>query len=228
MNLLVGVCVYNRLHNIERWLRAWDKSNKHDAKLIVVHNYDGPAPPPEMKQAILEGGPDFYIQRPNIGADVGATQDVVKGLHPTGYTDWDVLAWFVDDFLPMQKDFLAPFLHRIVQPSVGLVGACYEPQNDSNKHGHFRTVGYAIRREVAKKLIWPANPITTRQQCYEMEHGRDNMTVQVERLGYAALPAIGNEFPLPGYSHWPNNDFMWDCSLLAHLKRDSEFEEEFK
>lgn len=229
MKLLVGVVVYQRVHTIRKWLQAWAKADKFGAKLAVFHNYDGSSPNHEQARTIVEGDPDFYIPRRNVGCDLGTLQDTIRGLYPEDFKDWDAVAWFSDDFLPMKKDFLRPFVEKIQQVGIGMVGACYEPANASNKNYHFRTVAYALPRGVCDRLVFPADPMINRPHCFDMEHGDNNLTFQVERMGYRAVPAIGNPYPEPGYSHWPNNsEWMWDCDLLSHLNLWDKFEEEFK
>ena len=224
MSLLVGVVVYNRFDNIRKWAHAWRNAIKPEgARMAVFHNYDGFGPP---KLTLYEGYDGYYIPRHNVGCDLGALQDVIKGSYCPG---WDQLAWFVDDFVPMKRDFLLTMAERLSSPNVGLVGACFEPANESNKHRHFRTVGFMSKREVLERLVFPADPMKTRQDAFEMEHGPNNMTIQIENMGFETVPAIGNKFPEPGYSHWPNNsEWMWDCSMLAHLDLWPVFEREFK
>lgn len=227
MKVLICVVVYNRIHTIQNWLAAWKQCEKYSAQLAVFHNHDGESPPAEQREIILAGNPDFYISRPNIGADLGVFQDVIKGKFLNDY-NWDALGWFVDDYIPMCKDFLAPMLQRIQPITVGMVGACYEPANECNRYGHFRTVGFMGKQEVFQKLQFPADPMIERSHAFEMEHGCNNMTAQIEKMGYEVLPVIGNKFPEPGYSHWPNNShWMWDCSLLSHMNLWPIFNKEF-
>jgi hypothetical protein len=228
MKVITAVIVYDRKETIAKWLRAWNNAYHYGSELWVIHNHQGDHPPEDQKENILQYHPDVYVTRQNTGRDIGALQDTILGRLSTN-TDWDVLCWFTDDFLPMQKDFLHPFIHKMQEdPQVGLVAACYEPQNESNKHGHVRTVGFSIRREVAQRLKWPADRIIASHECYEFEHGDNNMTAQVEQMGYKVVMAGGNVYPLPGYDHWPNRShFMWDCSLLAHYNLWEKYEEQF-
>lgn len=223
MQILVGVVVYQRIDTIQKWLQAWNKSDKFGSKLAVFHNYDSTIDE-KQKKVILDGNPDYYIQRKNIGCDLGALQDVINGVYEL---DWDVIIWFCDDIIPMKKDFLRPFIEKITHAD--LVGACYEPANETNKNHHFRTVAFALRKDICKLLKFPANPMINRPHCFEMEHGSNNMTIQIEKMAGRAIPAIGNPYPEPGYSHWPNNsDWLWDCHLLRHFNLWNKFEDEFR
>jgi len=203
MKNLVCVIVYNRMPNIHRWLHAWKTADHCNAEIAVIHNCEEPD---------NLSGPDYYIPRKNVGRDIGAFQDLVRGR--LIQSDWENLFWFTDDMIPMQKGFLKLFNQRFEDPTVGLVGACYEPSHSFATH--FRTVAFGIRRSVAEQLIFPEDPMMDIKNNYTFESGPDNMTIQVERMGYKAIPVIGNPYPQPGYSHWPNNGhFMWDSGHPA-------------
>ena len=223
MKILVCVCVYDRIYNIEKWLKAWQKSYKFNAKFAICHNLKD-----DFLSDDLISKVDYYVSRINIGYDIGFFQDIISKKYLKD-VDWDVLIWFTDDFMPMKKYFLKPFVEKISKDDVGLVGACFEPSNQNNKNYHFRTNAFGIKRNTAEKLKFPADPILSRQQSFEFEHGNNNMTIQIENMGFNCIPAIGNPYPKEGYSHWPNNDFMIDS---GHVSTNSnwqiKFEEEFK
>jgi hypothetical protein len=218
MNVLVGVIVYNRTYTINQWLRAWNNADKRGARLIVVHNYDGDAPSELATTNITKHSPDIYYARPNVGQDIGALYDVI---HARKYDPWDVLCWFVDDNLPMQQDFLAPFLTPLEKdPRIGLVG------NYWVRNGfwpglcvpdHFRTTAFSIRRKAALQLRFPS-PINDKDDCYHFEWAGDavNMTNQVRRMGYSVVPTCGN------FRHaWTDcNNYVWDVESLGPRAKD--------
>ena len=221
MNVIVGVCVYDRIVNIQRWIKAWEKSDKFDAKLVICHNLKD-----NFLSEELIAKCDYYIPRNNTGFDLGFFKDIVNKKYLDNI-NWDVLVWFTDDFIPMKKDFLKPFLEKISNNDVGLVGACFEPSNQNNLYHHFRTNGFAIKKNTADKLKFPKQ-ILNRKDCFDLEHGSNNITIQIENIGLKCVPAIGNVYPKEGYSHWPNNNFMVDTGHpITNFDWQSKFEEEF-
>lgn len=233
MNVLVGVIVYNRKYTINQWLRAWTNANKYGSKLLVVHNHDGAAPDAAERENIVKWKPDYYLSRPNVGQDIGALQDIIKS---TAYDPWDVLCWFVDDNLPMRKDFLKPFIKPFERdPRIGLVGNYWVPNGfwEGYIPDHFRTTAFALRRDIAMYLRFP-NPLLTKKDCYHFEWAGDslNMTSQIRRMGYLAVPACGN-LKRP----WTDcNEYVWDTESLGPRCRDrrcrhdlwSVFEKQFR
>jgi hypothetical protein len=41
----IAMVVYNRYHNLQRWLHCWNLCNKHDFELVVIHNSDSGVQP---------------------------------------------------------------------------------------------------------------------------------------------------------------------------------------
>lgn len=177
-NLLV-IVVYNRPQNIKQWLHCWAQCEQ-DAQLVIIHNDNGDIYEP------VEGV--TFITRPNIGYDIGAFQDVCMGRLP-GFPEWDNLLWCTDDTLPMAKDFTRLFWNALKTSAVACM--CISPF----VRRHIRTTGFAIRKEVASKLWWPANPITTKEDCYQFEHRSETNTflAQIERAGLKAVQVASNE-----------------------------------
>ncbi len=208
---LVAVVVYDRFENVEAWLTAWQKTDRGKARLAVIHNSDasfGPHPP-----AWRSSGPDCYVPRANTGYDIGAFQDVAEGRFDSVLPAWEYLIWCTDDFIPLQPSFLTRFAERAIDPRVGLVAGRYGywPGDWSGKAAdqHCRTVGFLIRRDVARRLTFPASPVATRDQCHQFEHRDNHLMHQVRSLGYRVVSIDDTEGRLmwdrgndPGPDRW--------------------------
>lgn len=159
MNLLV-IVVYNRVENINRWLKVWQQC-KQSAHMVIIHT--GPD-----ALTIPEG--ITYIRRPNIGFDIGSLQDVCNERLAGFPNDWQKMLWCTDDTLPMQPDFLDVFFNKLT----GKVG-CVAMEISPYVRKHIRTTGFAIIKEVANKLTFPFDPIVTKEHCYQFEHRSGNI-----------------------------------------------------
>ena len=160
MNLLV-IVVYNRIENIKRWLTVWEQC-KQDAHMVIIHT--GP-------DAFTVPDGITYIRRQNIGFDIGSLQDVCME-RLTGFpNDWEKMLWSCDDTMPMTPDFLSLFFTHL-QGDVG----CFAMEISPYVRRHIRTTGFAITKDVANRLTFPADPITNKEQCYQFEH-RSNRTM---------------------------------------------------
>jgi len=226
---LVCVVTHNRKDIVSKWLRAWNNADKFGAKVAVLHAFDGEEPPKDEVDNILKWNPDFYIPFRNTALrDMQALKLVIKDL--AGLPDWRYLFWFTDDCMPMRRDFLEPFDRKIQLPNVGLVTLCYEPKRNNDNPGclipHIRTIGYALRREVADHIEFPmVGP--EKDRPYLFEHGRrgvfeDHILNQVLKAGFSCKIAhsetdVPKEVdPASGYVHWTEAlDCMWDCHLFA-------------
>ena len=184
MKVIVAVIAYDRFYNVVEWVRCWNLCAKQDAQLVIVHNYanDGDR---ESYQAFCAEAGVSYIPRTNIGFDIGAFQDVARN-RLEGFPDFDYLIWCTDDVLPMRKDFVYQYLQQKadvaamhLSPSVRL---------------HIRTTGFGITREALNKLQFPADPITTKAECYHFEHrgGRQTFLDQIKTLGLKAVQVTKN------------------------------------
>jgi hypothetical protein len=154
MNLLV-IVVYNRDHNIRRWLQVWEQC-RQSAHMVIINT--GP-----NALDIPEG--ITYIRRPNIGFDIGCFQDVCLERLKGFPNDWQKMLWCTDDTLPMQPDFLDVFFNKLTD-KVGCVAMEISPFVKK----HIRTTGFAITKEVASKLKFLVDPIVTKEDCYQFEH----------------------------------------------------------
>lgn len=227
---LVVVVTYNRKELISKWLRAWHNADKCGAKIAVLHSYDGDEPAQDEMENILNGKPDFYIPFKNsdlrdMQAFLLVTQDRAR------LPDWRYLFWFTDDCMPMRREFLRPFVEKIQIPTVGLVAQCYEPRPKEYSGDavlpHIRTIGYAIRREAADKLVFPTIGFE-KERPYLFEHGRkgfyeDHILNQVLKNGFKFKLAHSNTVVTrevdssSDYVHWTDVlDWMWDCHLFAN------------
>jgi len=217
MKVLVAVCVYDRFREIINWLRAWRNANQYGCKLAVVHSWEDEAPNQSLVDVIQQFAPDFdfYLPRFNRGMDIGACKELADDPR---VGEWDALLWFTDDCLPMNKDFLVPFLTALSNKNVGLAGAFPEVS-------YIRTIAFGIKKEAMKKLPWINDgDICTRQHCLQME---SQLQRQVRDLGYEAIPLL----PQPGnenYIHWSHfTDWIWDADSTNELDMWAKFEEQF-
>lgn len=202
LKFLVCVCVYDRFRTIANWLRSWQNANKYGAKLAVIHSWGllnsnnefNESPNEDQKNIILRHKPDYYIPRRNNGMDIGAFKDM---LNNKDVGEWDVLIWFTDDCIPMNKDFLLPFLVEMSDPNVGILESFFEPS-------YCRTVSFAIRKEAMMKIPWVnSGNIISRTDCLTMEN---QLSRQVEQVGYK------RKSPYQNYLHWSRiaKYWLWD------------------
>lgn len=204
---MVYICivVHNRYTNLKHWLECWDKCNKHGADIVVIHNHSNPSP---EYQKLCEKHGVRYISRPDIGYDIGAFQDICTRRLKGFPRDWQRLLWVTDDTFPMSKDFVKEFTDKMWD-EVGVV--CMELSPYSKMH--IRTTGFMIDRRVAEHLVFPADPIISKQHCYLFEH-RDAVNTfkqQVERMGLKVVQvAPANASPL------------WDSGYHRRIERRGE------
>lgn len=180
----VVIVVYDRMDNVEKWLNIWQKCETGNTRLIVIHNIDTAV---QTSSHITEHG-TIYIQRKNIGFDIGAFQDVCRDRLPGFPADWQQLLWCTDDTFPMQKDFLNYFA---LQPGEGIRAMEISPY----AREHVRTTGFSISREVANKLRFPADPIVSKKHCWLFEHRwhRNTLMDQVKVMGLRVLMVAPRE-----------------------------------
>lgn len=205
--VVVAVVVYNRWQNVDRWMEVWKQCNTEGAKLVIIINAEDNSRP---YSARYDTG-ITYITRPNIGFDIGAFQDVCRNRLP-GFPDYDYLLWNTDDTIPMQKDFISPFIDSFTK-NVGLT--CMQISTEWTRH--VRTTGFCITKEVAKRLHFPVDPIKTVQDCWYFEHRGGNMTLlrQVERMGLKAIQVAElQKSPLYDMGFWYRNEA---AKKVAHL-----------
>jgi hypothetical protein len=205
MKTVVAVIVYDRLSHIEEWCRCWKMCNKYGAELIIIHNYKSPDQAEECK-AICDKNSIKYIKRTNTGMDIGAFQDICKERLNNFPNDWDLLFWVTDDVTPMSKQFLNPFIVNLKNPKVGV--ACLEISHQVKTH--IRTTGFMLNKETSRKLVFPAEIITDKTECYQFEHkGSNAFYEQIRGMGKFIVQVNPDLAKAP----------LWDTHLRAHLKR---------
>lgn len=201
--VVVAVVVYNRYDNIERWLQCWGKADTQGAQLVIIFNNDNP---PSVWKSNFNGNhaPGVHIvNRPNIGFDIGAFQDVCRNRLP-GFPDYDYLLWCTDDTIPMRKDFIGPFLDSF-EKRTGIT--CMQISNEHRTH--VRTTGFCVRKDVAQRLRFHTDPILSKADCRHFEHrgGRWTMYSQVEAMGLKIIQVADlQKSPLYDMGFWYRNE----------------------
>lgn len=190
IKIVVAVVVYDRIENIELWRNAWDQSDTASAELIIINN--GPHDIPGS------------IRRDNIGFDIGAFQDVCKQRLEGFPNDWDYLLWCTDDTIPMSKDFIAPFINGFGKQT-GIT--CMQMSDEYTRH--VRTTGFCIKKDLSLKLRFPADQITTVQECWHFEHrgGKETLFRQIinMRLNVIQVAKL-QDSPLYDMGFWYRNE----------------------
>lgn len=178
MKTVVCVIIYDRFFNLVEWLRCWAMCETQDAELVIIHNYAN-EPDRESYTGYCAERNIKYIPRTNVGFDIGAFQDICRN-RLEGFPDFDYLIWVTDDCLPMRKDLVYQYVSRM-KPNMGVVAMHISGEH----HKHIRTTGFCVTKEVCNQLQFPADPITTKEQCYHFEHRgkRDIFMQQVMRMG---------------------------------------------
>jgi hypothetical protein len=202
----ISLVVYDRFSNLERWLHCWNLCEHHDFELVVIHNVD--AIGENNFKDLCESYKVKYIQRLNVGYDIGIFQDICLERLEGFDNDWDMLFSIPDDFIPMTKNFVKDFV-KVLNKDVHVV--CTEISGEYKTH--IRTVGFLITKDISRKLTFDRDYINTKDECYDFEH-RSNNTLydQIIRLGLNPLMAS----PLQVSP-------LWDINHRASLNRWEEF-----
>ncbi len=210
---IVCVVVFDRIDNLKEWLRCWSSCETEDAKLIIIHNLKSEKDREDYSHLCNLHGVT-YIPHENVGFDIGRFQDLCNDNLPGIPAEWDTVIWCTDDTLPMHPNFIHAFVNALSdEVAVSAMEIC-ESQNTRRVRAkkHIRTTGICMTRETAKLLTFPANPVTTKEQCYHFEHRSENTLLdQVTRMGKrAAQVTTINESPL------------WDQGRSAQIHRKAE------
>ena len=212
MKTIVAVIVYNRFNNVEEWIRRWKMCHKEGADFILIHNYDTEEHI-EPFRTLCSVNNVGYVPRRNVGMDIGAFQDVCRGRLEGFPNEWDYLFWCADDTLPMSKKFLTYYL-RVMGKGSGVV--CLEVSNEVKTH--IRTTGFLIDQHTASLINFPADPISTKNHCYEFEHrSKDAFYEQVVRLKKSVIQVHPDL----------KKSYLWDTHCRANLRRRNEYHIEF-
>lgn len=209
---IVCIIIYDRFENLKRWIHCWKQCDKTNAELVVIHNQENPVTQDDIYNlCAIECIP--YFPRKNIGYDIGAFQDVCRN-RIENFPAYDNLLWITDDTFPMQKDFVSVFVNKLNEKGVGI--SCMEISNERARH--IRTTGFCIKKTTAEKLTFPAEPIITKEDCYQFEHraGKGILLEQILTLGLKAEIV----------ADLPNNP-LWDIGNRKYLKRMDEHERIF-
>lgn len=194
------IVVYDRFANVEKWLRILRVAQR-PKNIIVIHNTDE-----DFIYDFQNIENAKVIGRKNVGFDTGAFQDVCLNRLPGFPRDWKQLLWCTDDTFPMVENYLDYFALKSGEGVRAMEISHYVRE-------HIRTTGFSIRREVAEKLRFPADPVVTKQHCYLFEHRwyRNTLLDQVRQLKYSATmvaPAASSP--------------MFDTGYHRRLPRDKE------
>lgn len=202
----VCVIIYNRFDNLDHWLQCWDKCDHTGARVVVIHNQDDTDP--KYKELCERHGVQ-YIRRKNVGYDIGAFQDVCAG-RLAGFPEWERLLWMTDDTFPMRTDFVQQF-NKAMTEGVGV--ACMEVSRFVTDH--IRTTGFMLDRETAERLVFPADPIITKQHCYLFEHRAK------DKIFYGQIRAMGLQVVMVADR---KTSPLWDTGYHRRENRRAEHE----
>lgn len=196
---IVVIIVWNRFENLRLWINCWNQCEKAGAEMVIVHNLEKEND--RYAQLCADNGIK-YVPRNNIGFDLGAFQDVC-GERLAGFpNNWDRMIWITDDCIPMSKTFVKDYLDKYAEGKI----PCYEI-SDVHKT-HVRTTGFSVTKEISKQLKFPADPMLTREHCYEFEHrGKSSLYAQI--IGMGKIPAMLH----PDLSQSP----LWDVGVRGYL-----------
>lgn len=207
MRVVVSIVVYDRFQNIKRWINCWQQSNTENAELVIIHNYYGDQDLKNKFKTLCDENEIKYVSRDAKGFDIGAFQDVcLQRLKE--FPGFDYLLWCTDDILPMNRDFIKPFIEKLQDQTVGV--SCM--QISSSVAPHVRTSGFCISKYTAGEITFHVDNITTKQDCYFLEHrgGSETLTNQIRAMGLsAAQVAPINISPLWDSQH-PNQMYRLD------------------
>jgi len=209
-NNFISLCIYNRYDNLQRWLHCWNLCEHHDFELVVIHNVDGIGE--NEYKALCESNGVKYIQRINVGYDIGIFQDICLERLEGFDNDWEMLFSIPDDFIPMKKNFVKDFI-KVLNKDVHLV--CTEISGEYKPH--IRTVGFLITKDISKRIVFDKETITSKDDCYDFEHRSNNSLYdQILRMGLTPQMASNLE-----------TSPLWDMNHRASLNRWGEFNNVF-
>ena len=208
---LMCVVIFDRENNLKEWLRCWSLCETEDSRLIVIHNFKNSKDVEDYSHLCnLHGA--TYIQRKNVGFDIAAFQELCKG--ELFSDEWDSVIWCTDDTLPMHPNFIRVFVNGLSDDVLVTAMEICEAQNSRTVKAkkHIRTTGFCVSRETAKLISFPADPVITKEHCYQFEHRSENTLLdQITKMGKRAVQiAPINESPL------------WDQGRPAQAHRKAE------
>jgi lipopolysaccharide biosynthesis glycosyltransferase len=196
---IVSVIVWNRFENLKLWLRCWKQCDPAGAELVIVHNQERDN---ARYEHLCQTYGVRYVPRENTGFDIGAFQDVCKERLAGFPNNWDTLIWITDDCIPMKKDFVNQFLSNLAGNRI----PCYEISNEVKLH--VRTTGFLVTKDISRKIVFPRDPITSREDCYQFEHKGINLYEQLKQLGLEPV-MVAKDL---------RNSPLWDTGCRAGLR----------
>ena len=205
---VVVIIVYNRFENLKHWVECWNKCNKNNSELVVIHNLDS-----DNDSRYVELAKKYeikYVARPNFGFDMGALQDVCNERLPGFPNNWKNLIWLTDDLLPMRKDFVSQFVRILNRGQI----PCLEISDE--RRTHIRTTGLCVTKEISKKIKFP-DPLVSKDDCYKFEHGDNSF--------YSQLVAMGLKTEMISPVHKAP---LWDTEHRSYLNRMNEHKHTFE
>lgn len=180
LKAVVCVGVYVRTYTIKYWADIWPQMNKCGAELVLIHNYDGNEPDPELRAVHESLKPDYYITRANVGFGTGMIHDIFEMRNMEDLPvplDWDIMIWFTDDNMPTSTELIRLTLDKFKDPEVMLVGHFAQPYN-------VRTTAFAVRRSFMPQVVFHGSPPIPRRHGDYLEHEFRNLSTQVLEAGY--------------------------------------------
>lgn len=209
LKTLVVIIVWNRFENLKLWINCWNQCIKMNAELVVVHNLENDN---EKYAQLCKDNEILYVPRENKGFDIGAFQDVCKGQLKGFPNVWKNLIWITDDCIPMQKNFVRHYLSKLKDDFL----PCYEISNEVKRH--IRTTGFLVTKDISRKLVFPKDPMESREDCYQFEHKSKNAFFeQIISMGKKPI-MIEDDLKLSP---------MWDSGVRANLVLMKKHEEVF-
>lgn len=197
--LIVSVIVYSRIMNLIKWIECWGQCHFQNTMLVVIHNDNGRSK--QFHEICFRHG-IRYIRRENRGFDIGAMQDVFMERLEGFPNDWRYLLWCTDDVIPMRKDFAEQFRLKMLQPFVGVTAMHISPEVKP----HVRTGCFCISKAVSHCIDFPADPVLTKNQCYQFEHRGLTLTDQVRMMGLDCVQVAPlHESPMYDTEYWRRN-----------------------
>jgi hypothetical protein len=215
MKIIIAICVHDRFQNIVEWINCWQQSNTQNAELIIIQNHYNDLILKKKFEDYCNEHSIKYIGCNRSGFDIARLQDVSRERLEGFPNDWDYLLWVCDDTIPMQKDFITPFIDKFQNQKIG----CAAMEISPSVSMHVRTTGFCIKKEVANKLTFPADPITTKHHCYLWEH-RDKKTFYNQIVSMGLIPiqvAPAKVSPLWDTGYWRRLDRQKEHDAIFNI-----------
>jgi hypothetical protein len=179
------------------------------AELVVVHNLETDN---DRYLKLCKENNVIYVPRKNEGFDIGAFQDVCKERLAGFPNDWNNLIWVTDDCIPMSKDFVGQYLKLLNGKTI----PCYEISSEVKIH--VRTTGFLVTKSISKRLLFPSEPMTTREDCYQFEHkSKSALYEQMVSMGKQPV-MVTNDLKMSP---------LWDFGVRGYLNLTKKHEEVF-